>query len=258
MSVPGMALFLGLDLGQTTDPTALAVLRDITEVPPTQIPGWLEAAARQGIPGGSHQSIPGITPAGGGGGMRAYQQLVASYRGDPPPGRYECPHLDRLPLGTPYPAVVDRIQALLKTDELAGAELVVDATGVGRPVVDLMRQRGLEPVAITITGGDQTVWDHGGWRVPKRDLIASVQVLLQTERLKFAKGVPIVSTLVQELLAYRVKIDPITAHDSYGPWREGAHDDLLLAVAVAAWYAERMRPMRLRDMQPYTRMRSRI
>jgi hypothetical protein len=51
--------------------------------------------------------------------------------------------------------------------------------------------------------------------------------------------IPAVPTLVQELLAFRVKIDPLTAHDSYGAWREGAHDDLVLAVAVAAWYGQR-------------------
>jgi hypothetical protein len=28
---------------------------------------------------------------------------------------------------------------------------------------------------------------------------------------------------------------------SYGSWREGSHDDLVLAVAVAAWYGERWR-----------------
>ena len=39
-----------------------------------------------------------------------------------------------------------------------------------------------------------------------------------------------------------MKIDPLTAHDSYGAWREGAHDELVLAVAVACWYGERPVP----------------
>jgi hypothetical protein len=30
-----------------------------------------------------------------------------------------------------------------------------------------------------------------------------------------------------------------TAHDSYVAWREGAHDDLVPAVAMACWYRER-------------------
>ena len=32
-----------------------------------------------------------------------------------------------------------------------------------------------------------------------------------------------------------MKIDPLTAHDSYGYAREGIHDDLVLAVALACW-----------------------
>jgi hypothetical protein len=183
--------------------------------------------------------------------------MLRSRDRDRPPARYASSHLDRLTLGTPYPAVGDHVQKLLKTPALQGAQLVVDATGVGRPVVDMLRQRGLQPVPITITGGDQTVYDHGGWWVPKRDLVAAVQVLLQTERLKFAAGIPMVSVLVQELLAFRVKIDPLTAHDSYGAWREGAHDDLLLAVAVAAWYDERMRPVRTRWLSGYSTIRAR-
>ena len=29
-------------------------------------------------------------------------------------------------------------------------------------------------------------------------------------------------------------------HDTYGAWREGVHDDLVLATALACWYAERI------------------
>ena len=47
------------------------------------------------------------------------------------------------------------------------------------------------------------------------------------------------ATLVQELLNFRVTIDPRTAHDSYAAWREGMHDDLVLAVAMACWWGER-------------------
>jgi len=31
----------------------------------------------------------------------------------------------------------------------------------------------------------------------------------------------------------------MAGHDSYGAWREGAHDDLLLSVALACWAAEK-------------------
>jgi hypothetical protein len=36
-----------------------------------------------------------------------------------------------------------------------------------------------------------------------------------------------------------VKINIATGHDSYEAWREGDHDDLVLAVALACWTGER-------------------
>lgn len=145
---------------------------------------------------------------------------------------------------------MSHVARLLEDPVLAGAEtaLVVDATGVGRPVVDMFDRAKLDPIAITITGGDTMTRDGGSFRVPKRDLVGVVAVLLQTERIKFAAGLPAVPQLVQEFLAFRVKIDPLTSHDSYGAWREGAHDDLVLAVAVAAWYGEHWMPTPQRQL----------
>ncbi|HEY6072804.1 MAG TPA: hypothetical protein VIV15_05250, partial [Anaerolineales bacterium] len=43
-------------------------------------------------------------------------------------------HLERLPLGTPYPDVVERVTAITRSEKLAGrCHLAVDGTGVGRP-----------------------------------------------------------------------------------------------------------------------------
>jgi hypothetical protein len=61
-------------------------------------------------------------------------------------------HVERLPLGTPYPALVDRLVKLAAV--LPNSELVVDATGVGRPIIDSLRDRNRVPVAISMTGGD--------------------------------------------------------------------------------------------------------
>ncbi|MQA88709.1 MAG: hypothetical protein GEU90_00540 [Gemmatimonas sp.] len=143
-------------------------------------------------------------------------------------------------MGTPYPVVVDHVQALRERGSLLEHPLVVDATGVGRPVVDMLKKQGVRRlVDITITGGDSVTSSGASYRVPKRDLVGLLQVLLQSGRLRFAAGLPLVDTLVRELLAFRVKISADTAHDSYGAWREGSHDDLVLAVALAAWYAEK-------------------
>src|SRR5687768_14128442 len=52
---------------------------------------------------------------------------------------YRCQHLERFELGTPYPTIVSHVAAMLETPALCGSVLVLDATGVGRPVVDMFR-----------------------------------------------------------------------------------------------------------------------
>ena len=171
-----------------------------------------------------------------------YTALCVAERVDVPTGKphYHLRHLERFRLGTSYPAVVERVGEMLAGPPLWGcSQLVVDGTGVGAPVVDMFRQKGLVPIAITITGGDTVTGDGGNYRVPKRYLVSTMQVLLQAGLLKEAEELPDATVLVRELLNFRVKIDPLTAHDSYGAWREGQHDDLVLATAVACWYGER-------------------
>lgn len=161
------------------------------------------------------------------------------------PRRYQCRHLERLPLSTSYPAVVSHVVSLLATPPLAGnCELVVDATGVGVAVTDLLRDAGLSFTSVTLTGGDvvnQDPKDRTIYRVPKRDTIMGAKVLLQSGRLKLARGMELVDLVTQELINYKVRIDPKTAHDSYGAgaeWREGNHDDLMFALCLACWRAE--------------------
>lgn len=156
---------------------------------------------------------------------------------------FDVRHIERFAIGTPYPAIVDRVVDRFREIRQGNdAWLIVDGTGVGRPVVDLFRQQighGLLP--ITIHGGDAVTEDDQGYvRVPKRDLAGVVQVLLQSKRLRFAARLPDVQLLTKELLNFKVKIDMRTAHDSYGEWRAGQHDDLVLALALTVWYGERM------------------
>ncbi|MBC7341186.1 MAG: hypothetical protein H5U02_01820 [Clostridia bacterium] len=188
--------FLGLDLGQAQDYTALAVV----------------------------------------------ERKVFRYEAKP--DEYHIRHLERPKLGTPYPAIVERVQNLMQSNQLINrTALVVDKTGVGAPVVDMFRKAGLRPVAITITGGNSASSGDGGYHVPKRDLVTTLQVLFQTGRLKVAAELADARLLVEELLNFKVKINVKTAHDSYEAWREGVHDDLVLAAALACWYGEKCQRM---------------
>jgi hypothetical protein len=145
-------------------------------------------------------------------------------------------HLQRYPLGTPYPQIVAGVTALMARKEMGDdPQLVVDATGVGAAVVDMLYAAGLYFTPVIITGGDVVHREGSAYRVPKRDLVAAVQTLLQTQRLRFAAGMPLVDTLSRELINFRYKITD-AGNDTYGG-REGEHDDLVLAVALACWAA---------------------
>lgn len=141
-------------------------------------------------------------------------------------------HLERRPLGEPYPAVVAHTRALVRA--LPGAELVVDATGVGRAVLDQMRQAGLEPVAVTITSGKKARRDGaGGWRVPKVKLLRPLVSAVEGGRLKVAAGLPDAEALVRELGAFQRAFTE-AGHATFDG--VGEHDDLVSAVALGCWW----------------------
>lgn len=189
--VPGVTaeFFVGLDLGQAHDSTALCVVEK--------------------------RSMPGE------------------------PDRFGIRHLQTW-LGEPYPALVDHVVRILARPPLDLARsLIIDRTGVGRPVYDLFRQAGLDcgVVGVTITAADQAHSDGGAHWVPKRDLVSVAQVLLMERRLEIAAGLPDAERLATELRDFRVSISA-AGHDSYSA-REGKHDDILLASCLALWGAQR-------------------
>lgn len=202
-----MHFFVGLDLGQTTDYTAVAVLQ-------RQEP-------------------------------------------DPECGQNELPvyalrHLERFLLGTSYTAMVSAVRKLLDSPQLRGAALVVDQTGVGRPVVDMLKQVSSRLVPVTITAGKSTSRAaDGGWHVPKRELVTTLQRVLQSRRLLIAQSLPDARVLVRELRDFQVRITA-SANEVFGNWRGGQHDDLVLAVSLACWFAELQQPL---DRQRTTRAR---
>jgi Terminase RNaseH-like domain len=140
-----------------------------------------------------------------------------------------------------YPDVAAHVKRLMEAPQLRGeAALAIDSTGVGIAVCDLLRRSGLTFDSVKITSGDTEIQSgYDSYRVPKRDLVGNLQVLLQSGRLKIARSLEHADTLRAELLNFRVKINVATAHDSYEAWREGDHDDLVLAAALAAWRAQK-------------------
>jgi len=162
---------------------------------------------------------------------------------------YTTRYLQRLPLGTPYPKVAERIaeiventrrriwedeikQGVYQSSPVVDAQVFVDATGVGKPVVDVLRETGLEIVECYFTHGDRRTKEQGRVTVGKAWLVSRLQALLQTSRLVLPNGSPEASALMQELLDYEIRVDQ-NANDKYGAFKVGSHDDLVTAVGLA-------------------------
>lgn len=78
-------------------------------------------------------------------------------------------HLERIPLGTSYPAVVERVKRNLGCFEgrERPSELIVDSTGVGAPVVNLFKDADLDcrVIGVSITFGGQVSQGRDGYNV---------------------------------------------------------------------------------------------
>ena len=213
----------GLDLGQSNDYSALVLVEQ-----PIYI--YQDEADRLGLGGDSCWRDPStLSPST----LRAL-----SGKAPPTPPALNVRGIQRWPLGTSYPSIVaDVRQWVLGQLHAEHTALVIDKTGVGRPIFDLFIAAGLKPIGVSITGGDQVKHDGDSVSVPKRDLIGAVQSVLGARRLKFASALPLLAALQAELQAFRVKVNLQTGHDSYAAWREKDHDDLVLALAIAVWHA---------------------
>jgi hypothetical protein len=154
-------------------------------------------------------------------------------------------YLERIELGTTYPNVAGRIAEVTRSGQLDGrCHLAVDATGVGRPVVDMLRGERLgctRFLPAVVTGGESESYGDGYWRLPKRDLITWLQVLLQRGELQIAAGLRWRKELMDEMRGMEVKVTA-SGREQFGAWREGAHDDLVFAVGLACWAAKKANP----------------
>ena len=210
-----MRFYCGLDLAQASDFTASVLVERIEE-----------------------EMAPVESEKG-------YRLMGDVADGGPP--HYHVRGLYRYPRGTLYPAIVEDMNERMRKPPLADdVVLVIDGTGVGAAVVDMFRVNPRRPcpiVPVLIMAGAGVTYNAPYWHVAKINLVAAVQRALQEGRLKIA-DVPERATLLAELQNFQVKITA-AANATYGAgdgWREGAHDDLCLALMLALWYAERPRP----------------
>jgi hypothetical protein len=142
-------------------------------------------------------------------------------------------------LGTPYTEVVARVREIVQ--RIGQWVVVVDGTGVGEPVVDALRRAGLgcEITAVTITGGERESRRGSICSVPKRDLIAGLQMVMEEGGLRVARRLGEAGALLKELLNVRITAGLAIGKVRIGADGYGEHDDLAIALALACWRARR-------------------
>ena len=158
-------------------------------------------------------------------------------------------YLDRLSLDVNYPDTVAQISKLLETPEIKDGErcgktdVLLDLTGSGRAIVELFERDDIDPICVRIVGaGTLEERDQNGqWRIPKVELVGGLRVLYEAGRLKMAEDLPLIPTFLDEFRNFQMRPPRIDPNDPEA-WREGQSDDLIFAVALAAWRASRHVP----------------
>ncbi len=182
--------------------------------------------------------------------------------------RYIVRHLERIPLGTPYPQVADRLAAIYRnaTAEFARRQekrkrragsfvfrtpddpemqerraresvwVLVDATGCGLPVVDFLRERsGINNghlTAVMFTAGERTTVRRGDREgtVAKSYLVSRLQALMGYGRI-LLPNTDEARALASELEDFEISVNA-QANTQWGA-RHGSHDDLVCALGLA-------------------------
>jgi hypothetical protein len=209
-----MSFVVGVELGQVSDVTAIAVVESLT------LPLLRSEEIRE-------RRWVSVRPV--------YQAPDGSETRQHPPVTFALRHLERIPAGVSYPEILSRVE--FRHRQIGKSVTVLDATGVGRAAVELFRQ-SFSVSVFTLIAGDQMTQDGSNYRIPKRDVMTSTQVLLQTGRLKIARLLPHAALLAREFANFHFKVGQERSEDVLD-WREGPDDDLVLALAIAAWEAER-------------------
>lgn len=148
--------------------------------------------------------------------------------------RFDVLHLERRPLGEPYTEQVAHVKRLLDRDPLKRAKLVIDETGVGRPVGDIFNAQGLFPTRVAIGSGlEVTRRDGNSFTVPKGHLISGLEAKMHTGEFKIAPEIS--AALIVELKDFQRKVSE-TGRATYDA-RSGTYDDLILSCAIGMWFA---------------------
>jgi hypothetical protein len=198
--------YMGVDLGQSADYTAIAVI-DHSITPITD--EW-DVDDRAGI----------------------IRQKADE--------RFDVRHLERLPLGMLYPDQIAHVKQLLSRPPLRHVQVPAcfDTTS-NIAAVDIAERAGLRPIRITFTAGYEPQGSGRKWGVPKALLVSTLDAKLHCGELRFAKELLAAEALKDELQNFQRHVSQtgrlLFEH------RSGRHDDLIFAICMPLWWASERR-----------------
>lgn len=157
---------------------------------------------------------------------------------------YHLKGLDRIK-GVDYPVIVDLIKKAVDRLELEGQWtttdgpiLVMDASGLGAPIRDYLKQnytfnsaaRKLYPVVFT--GGEAARFDPvtHNYNISKTLIISNFLSLMQHKRFDYAPDLEALPLLEKEISSFKYHLTP-SGHAGFDA-EVGAHDDLICAICI--------------------------
>ena len=142
-----------------------------------------------------------------------------------------------------YPDVVSHLIATMQREPLAGrVELVIDATGLGRVVSDLLTEARINHLALQSVVGQNWRRDGRYVNVGKHLLLETLSVLFSSKGLRFAAGLELKPDIEAELETFRLE----TTRAGQSVITQGRaghhHGDLAVALAIAAFASQYLVP----------------
>jgi len=148
---------------------------------------------------------------------------------------YRIGLLERLPLRTPYPSIAARVIDIVRRLPRGQTTVIVDRTGA-HAAYDMLVEKGLSPIGMTISGGDSINWAGRYVTVPKMRLLTELLSICHRGELEIAKSLRDYSELRRQLQ----NIGTMATDSGTGEtWRaRRGHDDLVISVSMAGFTSQ--------------------
>lgn len=159
---------------------------------------------------------------------------------------YHLKGLDRIK-GVDYPAITDLIiKAVQRLDQEGrqttsdGPHLCMDASGLGAPIRDYLKQTGVfgggmygkKIYPVVFTGGEAARYDTvtHNYNISKGLIISNFLSLMQHKRFDYAPTLEALPLLEKEIASFKYHLTP-SGHTGFDA-ESGAHDDLICAACI--------------------------